>query len=142
MEIRGNSGSLDFASMNVISTGNVKSRNIFVQPPHPPTPILPTLTLEKVQKIHTKPRNSAHIENSERGLPLARARETSQLHTPPFLTSDCQTDTGSRPSLCSAQPGQPITARIELFTGQEIPWGTVIGRRHAGQQEKTSEPSF
>ena len=126
--------------MNVIHSR--KSTNKLVQPSNLPTPTLPTIPSRENPKIHTNPKSCAQQGNWERGLPLARARDKSQLHTPAFLASDCQTDSGCRPSLCSAQPGQPITDKIELKLAKTSLSGTVIGRRHPTPEQKASEPSF
>ena len=119
-----------------------KSFNTLVQPPKFPTATLPTKLNQENSKFHTNLRKFGQQEKLERGHPLAKANEKLQTHTSPFLASDCQTDSASRPSLCLQQPGQPMTEDIKLSLAKPSLFGTVIGGRQEASPEKTREPMF
>ena len=110
-----------------------KFSNTIVQPRKSPTTPPPAKYCQENQETLRK---SGKIGNLESGPPLAATAAKLQTHTSPFPASDCQIDSTSRPSHCSAQPGQPIRNRIELLLAKTSLLGSLIGGRQVAPDEE------
>ena len=117
----------NFATTNFAT--QKKSSKSLVKPAVFPTRSLPAPPPQENLLSSKNSRKVMVNKNLERGHPRAGAHSKLQIHTSPSLASDCQSASSSRPSLCSAQPGQPITQQNETNLAKSSLLGSVIGGR-------------